>query len=58
MKRNALALGLGLLALVVLGWTLLVQWPGVNTSQAATPLQTKEVVTPAPEAVDPSMSLS
>jgi S1-C subfamily serine protease len=53
MKRNVLALGLGLLALVVLGWTLLVQWPGVNTSEAATPFQTKEVVTPAPETADP-----
>ena len=36
MKRNVVALGLGLLALVLLSWILIVQWPGVNTGEAAT----------------------
>jgi len=52
MKRNILALGLGLLALAVLSWTLLVQWPGINISRAAAPLETPEVTTLTPEATN------
>jgi len=42
MRRNVVVLGLGLLALVLLSWALLVQWPGVISSEAA--------VLPTPEA--------
>jgi S1-C subfamily serine protease len=35
MKRYIVALGLGLLALALLGWGLMVQWPGAGVSEAA-----------------------
>jgi S1-C subfamily serine protease len=35
MKRTVVALGLGILVLSLLGWGLIVQWPGVGTSGAA-----------------------
>jgi S1-C subfamily serine protease len=34
MKRTVVALGLGILVLSLLGWGLIVQWPGVGTSEA------------------------
>jgi len=35
MKRNIVALGLGLLVVALLGWGVMVQWPGRNVSEAA-----------------------
>jgi S1-C subfamily serine protease len=43
MKRITVALGLGILALALLGWGLIVQWPRASVSQAA-PLSPTEVV--------------
>jgi S1-C subfamily serine protease len=34
-RRNTVALGLSLLALILLSWALLVQWPGVSPGEAA-----------------------
>jgi len=45
MKRNVLALGLGLLALAVLSFTLMVQWPGVSSGEAAVARQVEGVST-------------
>ena len=53
MRRNVLVLGLGFLALAVLSSALMVQWPGVNTGEAAAVLQAEEVATPTPLASDP-----
>jgi S1-C subfamily serine protease len=46
MKRITVALGLGILALALLGWGLMVQWPGASVSQAA-PLSPIEVAATA-----------
>ncbi len=35
MRRRIVALGLGLLALILLSWTLTVQWPGVSVGEVA-----------------------
>jgi S1-C subfamily serine protease len=47
MKRITAALGLGILALALLGWGLMVQWPGASVSQAAplTPVEVADSVT-------------
>lgn len=42
MKRITVALGLGILALALLGWGVMVQWPGMSLSEAA-PLAPIEV---------------
>jgi S1-C subfamily serine protease len=42
MKRITVALGLGILALALLGWGMMVQWPGMGLSEAA-PLSPIEV---------------
>lgn len=42
MKRITVALGLGILALALLGWGVMVQWPGMSVSEAA-PLSPIEV---------------
>jgi len=46
MKRITVALGLGILALALLGWGLMVQWPGAGVSEAA-PLAPVEVAASA-----------
>ena len=53
MKRNIVALGLGLLALIVLSCTLLIQWPGVSTGEAAAVLRVEKAATPTPPPADP-----
>jgi 2-alkenal reductase len=57
MRKSGLALGLGLLALALLGWTLLVQWPGVNLSEAAMLPQRVEAATFTPPP-DDSLTLA
>ncbi len=47
MRRRRFAWGLGLLALVLLSWTLMVQWPGVSRGKAAAAPVVEETVTPA-----------
>jgi len=46
MTRNAIALGLSILALALLSWALMVQWPGVNGGEAAALLQVETTTTP------------
>jgi 2-alkenal reductase len=46
MKQKIVTLGLGLLALTLLIWTLMVQWPGVSPGEAAAALSVKAAVTP------------
>jgi S1-C subfamily serine protease len=41
-----MALGLGILALALLSWALMVQWPGVNGGEAAAYLQVEATTTP------------
>jgi S1-C subfamily serine protease len=47
MRRNVTALGLSLLALILLIWTLMVQLPGAGLSEAAVWSQGQGVLTPA-----------
>jgi len=53
MKRRILAWGLGLLALIVLSWTLVIQWPGVSPGEAAAAPVVEERATPTPLLNDP-----
>jgi len=53
MKRNVALLGLGLLALALLSWNLMVQGPGINTGEAAAALQADATPTPIPVTDDP-----
>ena len=48
MKRNIVALGLGLLALTLLSWALMVQRPGVSAGEAAASFQSEAASTPTP----------
>ncbi len=48
MRRNTIALGLGLLALALLSWNLAVRLPGVNPSEAAAPLEVAAAPPPTP----------
>ena len=48
MKRRIVALGLGLLILILLSWTLMVQWPVVSVGEAAAAPGIEETATPAP----------
>ena len=47
MKRNVVALGLGLLALSLLSWNLAIQLPSVNSSEAAALVEAEAVLIPA-----------
>ena len=47
MKRNVVALGLGLLALALLSWNLAIRLPGVNSSEAAVLVEAEAVLIPA-----------
>jgi len=51
MRRNVIALGLGFLALILLTWSLMVQWPGVGLSEAAAwpRVETPPTPTPGPD---------
>lgn len=53
MKQKIIALGLGLLALMLLSWTLMVQWPGVSAGEVAAAPGIEETATPAPLPDDP-----
>jgi S1-C subfamily serine protease len=53
MRRNLVALGLGLLALALLSWTLLVQLPGVDPGEAAALLRGEVTATATPLPDDP-----
>ncbi len=47
MKRNVVALGLGLLALSLLSWSLAIRLPSVNSSEAAALVEAEAVLIPA-----------
>ncbi|UCC62407.1 MAG: trypsin-like peptidase domain-containing protein [Anaerolineae bacterium] len=51
MKRNIMTLGLAFLALILLSWSLMVQWPGVGSSEAAVlpTVETPPTPTPGPD---------
>ena len=53
MKRRIVALGLGLLTLLLLSWTLMVQWPVVSVGEAAAAPGIEETATPTPLPDDP-----
>jgi len=57
MKRNVFALGLAVLALLVLTWALLVQWPGTNPGQAAVVSRYEALSSPTPAPVGLSESV-
>ncbi|MBL7183459.1 MAG: trypsin-like peptidase domain-containing protein [Anaerolineae bacterium] len=53
MKRRVIAWGLGLLTLLLLSWTLMVQWPVVSVGEAAAAPGIEETATPTPLPDDP-----
>ncbi len=48
MKQKIVTLGLGLLALTLLIWTLMVQWPVVSLGEAAAAFPAEKIETPTP----------